>query len=373
MIICTLTKKPNTMKKLMLSLSIVFLFTFFYSCSKKDAPAPVTPTVTIPVVVDPVVVDPKAILSNLLVDIAPVDRTFYNAKYEPTTGIYHGAGQDPTGFNDYKNAVGSGNHPIIYMTYIGLRGSKGSITNWGNSLQSQLNALPIDVMPQVGLALTGGSTVDIAKGNYNAQIDAFVAAIKNLNRKSFIRIGYEFDGGWNKYDPQGYKDSFIKITDALRAANTNSATVWCTGGGSANFNSWANLEKYYPGDDYVDWFGIDVFDASELTDSRLTAFLTKADELSKPVMIGETTPRGVGAQNGLQSWNDWYRPFFSLVYNNPQIKAICYINWEWDYWASSLKENWVGWKDARIEKNDIVKMGCIQELQKPIFIHATGK
>jgi Glycosyl hydrolase family 26 len=371
MIICTLTKKPNTMKKLMLSLSIVFLLTFFYSCSKKDAPAPVTPTVT-----TPVVVDPKAILADLLVDIKPVDRTFYNAKYEPTTGVYHGAGQDPTGFRDYKNAVGSGNHPIIYMSYTNLTLNPGNITSWGNSLQSQLNALPIDVMPQVGLELASGGkgkTVEIAKGDYDAQIDAFVAAIKNLDRKVFIRIGYEFEGSWNNYNAQGYVDSFIKITDKLRAAKTNSATVWCSAGGSAGFNSWANLEKYYPGDAYVDWFGIDVFDASELTDSRLTAFLTKADELSKPVMIGETTPTGVGAQNGFQSWNDWYRPFFSLVYTNPQIKAICYINWDWDAWEAKLNLGWVNWKDARIEKNDIVKMGCIQELQKPIFIHATVK
>jgi hypothetical protein len=311
----------------------------------------------------------------LNVNVTPVDRVFYSAKHEPMTGVIHGAGQDPIGFRDYTKAIGAGSHPLVYMTYIGLTGSAKGIDDWGIDLLNKLKALPADVVPQIGLDLTNssGGLMSVANGNYNVQIAAFVKAVKNLGRANYVRIGYEFEGSWNGYDAAGYVAAFKKITTELRTGDTNSATVWCSGGGSADFKSWVQLEAYYPGDEYVDWFGIDVFSAGEITDPRLVAFLVKADEHKKPVMIGETTPRHVGTLDGQVSWETWFRPFFKFVYENPQVKMICYINWEWDYWAALLKINWPNWKDGRIEKNAVVNAGMVQELKKPLFIHSTAK
>jgi hypothetical protein len=315
-------------------------------------------------------------LDALAVNVTPVDRVFYKAKHEQETGVLHGAGQDPIGFRDYTKAVGPSNHPIVYMTYISLTGSVGGINNWGTDLLNKLNALPADVVPQIGLEVTvpkGSSLTTIASGTYDAQIAAFVKAVKNLGRANYVRIGYEFEGSWNNYDATGYVAAFKRITTELRTADTNSATVWCSAGGSAGFMSLTALDTYYPGDEFVDWFGVDIFSPEELTDSRLTAFLAKADKHQKPVMIGETTPRHVGTLDGTVSWEKWFRPFFKLVYENPQIKMICYINWEWDYWAALLKIDWPNWKDGRIEKNAVVNAGMIQELKKPIFVHSTAK
>jgi hypothetical protein len=315
-------------------------------------------------------------LAELLVTTAPVDRKFYNAKYEPATGILHGAGQDLGGFKDYATAVGRPQHPIIYMTYIGLGGSKAQIEGWGTQLKNELAGLPSDVVPQIGLNMTGGNdtgvglVTKIANGEYDVQITAFAQALKDLGRKSFVRIGYEFEGSWNGYDAAGYVKSFVKITDEMRRLEADAATVWCSAGGSGGFQSWDKLIKFYPGDTYVDWFGVDIFSPEELTDSRLIAFLDKAEEYKKPVMIGETTPRYVGTLDGKTSWDKWFRPFFSLLYSRPQIKAICYINWDWVYWSNKLGFQWQDWKDGRIEKNETVMKGYIQEIKKPIFVHA---
>jgi beta-mannanase len=205
-------------------------------------------------------------------------------------------------------AVGKKQHPIIYMSYIGLTRSKEQISAWGEKLKNDLNKLPPDIMPQIGLNMTSGKDNSsgkvsaVATGEFDVQIATFVQAIKSLNRKTFVRIGYEFEGAWNGYEPQTYVDSFIKITSQLRKENTNAATVWCSGRGSAGFMPWEKLVKYYPGDQW----GIDIFSPQEINDTRLDAFLEKANEYKKPVMIGETTPRYVGTIDGVVSWDKWF-------------------------------------------------------------------
>jgi hypothetical protein len=347
---------------------IILIISITSSCKNADSQNPTTA---------PVVASIS--LSELLVNVPPVDRRYYKATHEPETGILHGVGQDFNGFTDYAVAVGKPQYPILYMTYIGLTNTKQQVDSWGVQLKSELDRLPKDVIPQIGLSMTGGNdngsgkTIQVERGDYDAQIVAFALAVKKLGRKSFVRIGYEFEGSWNGYDAQGYVGSFIKVTNELRKVGANAATVWCSGGGSAGFMPWDKLIKYYPGDEWVDWFGVDIFSPEEITDSRLIDFLSKADQYKKPVMIGEATPRYVGTLDGKASWDKWFRPFFELLYTRPQIKAICYINWDWVYWSNKLGFQWQDWKDARIEQNETVKQGYIQELQKPIFVHSTGE
>ncbi|MFM9839771.1 MAG: glycosyl hydrolase [Cyclobacteriaceae bacterium] len=350
------------MNRIVLIISVIALTS---SCQKADSQNPTTTPVAVSIN-----------LSELLVNVTPVDRRYCKAMHEQEKGILHGAGQDFNGFSDYASTLGKPQYPLIYMTYIGLINTKEQIDAWGLQLKSDLSRLPKDVVPQIGLSMTGGNdngsgkTMQVARGDYDAQIAAFAKAVKDLGRKSFVRIGYEFEGSWNGYDAQGYIGSFIKITNELRKVGANAATVWCSGGGSAGFMSWDKLVNFYPGDEWVDWFGVDIFSPEEITDSRLIAFLNKADQYKKPVMIGETTPRYVGTLDGKASWDMWFKPFFGLLYANPQIKAICYINWDWISWSNKLGFGWQDWKDARIEKNETVKQGYIQELKKPIFVHS---
>jgi hypothetical protein len=356
------------MKKICLIISITILAAFTTSCKKDKGPVVITPPVYFPVN-----------LEELLVKTAPVDRKFYGAKFEQEKGILHGAGQDFNGFSDYAFTLGKTQYPLLYMDYIGLTNSKAQIDEWGLQLKNNLSRLPKDVVPQIGLSMTGGNdngsgkTIEVARGDYDAQIVAFAQALKNLGRKSFVRIGYEFEGSWNGYNAQGFVGAFIRITTEMRRIDANAATVWCSGGGSAGFKPWSNLVNYYPGDAWVDWWGVDIFSPEELTDQRLTDFLTKADEYKKPVMIGETTPRYVGTLDGKISWDKWFRPYFELLYKQPQIKATCYINWDWAYWSNKLGFPWSDWKDGRIEKNDVVKAGFLQEMKKPVFVHSLGE
>lgn len=303
-------------------------------------------------------------------------RENYGAVYEPTNGILHGAGQDYDSFIEYTILTGNQLYPKVYMDYVGLVRPVEEVSNWGEHLLMRLENLPEDIIPQIGVNLTSGKDdgsgedVGLANGKYDAQIEAFCVAIKKLDRPSFIRIGYEFEGSWNGYLPESYKTTFIKITRLLRNKNAKAATVWCSAGGSGGFQSWDSLSMYYPGDQWVDWWGVDIFSPEELKDARLITFLEKASDHRKPVMIGETTPRYVGTEEGAKSWDLWFDPFFYLMKTQPQIKAFCYINWDWDYWSDTLGYDWHDWKDARLQKNDIVKNRYMLELNDPIFKHS---
>lgn len=306
-------------------------------------------------------------------------REFYNAKYEPETGIYHGAGQDKKGFNDYVKAVGQDKTPAIYMTYVNITAPVKRIESWGRNLKQVLDSLPKGMIPQIGLGFTGGKDTgagldkEVANGKYDKQLEAFYKVLLDLDRPSFTRIGYEFEGDWNGYSPESYKKVFITISKAFKEKEIKSATVWCSGGGSANFISLENLMAYYPGDQYVDWWGIDIFSPEEFEHTGLKNFFDTAHNHKKPVMIGECTPRFVGVLDGKTSWDKWFKPFFNMLQDNPGIKAFCYINWDWEYWSNKNGFPWHDWKDARIEKNPFVLERYKKEMEKPLFIHLDKK
>jgi hypothetical protein len=188
---------------------------------------------------------------------------------------------------------------------------------------------------------------------------------------AWVRIGYEFEGSWNGYSPEGYVAAFRYITDRIRAAGLDQvATVWCSAGGSAGWLDFDALMRYYPGDDYVDWWGVDTFSEDELTHPWLAAFYDLAARHRKPVMIGEATPRYIGANQGLESWNRWFKPFFEMVRAHPEIKAISYINWDWVYWSDALGFSWHDWEDARLQNDPVLRRLYVEELSRPVWIHA---
>lgn len=303
-------------------------------------------------------------------------RLFFKAKLEPEKGVLHGAGQDPKAFYDYCKVMGEKQMPILYMTYVGIYGEKEKIITWGNDLRDQLAlAAHGKAIPQIGVNMVSGKDTgegkdhEVAGGLFDENIEVFCKMVKDLKRPAFIRIGYEFEGSWNGYQPETYKIAFKKITKALRNHNIDAATVWCSGGCSAEECTLEDVMTYYPGEDWVDWWGIDIFSQYELSDERVFAFCDQAIEHQKPVIIGESTARYVGVHGGKSSWQTWFAPYFKLIRDRPEIKAFCYINWEWAYWSESLGFKWHDWKDCRIEQNKYISQHFRQEMELPLYCH----
>ena len=293
-----------------------------------------------------------------------VERNYYGAKLEPVTQVLHGAGQSNwnTGTIEYKNSLPQGYSPVIINDYCNAKGDQGYVDNLVARLSSWLSNFPDYTVLQIGLSMTG-ETQNIANGVYDNNLNYLFTELEKLSIPIYFRIGFEFNGGWNSYPGNTFKLAFQHITNILRnhSLGNNSATVWCFApDGNSNYMDW------YPGDSYVDWWGIDVFNVGHLTKGSTINFLADAHTHQKPIMIGESTPRYTGVLNGQQSWNDWFGPYFQWIHDNPGIKAYNHINWNWEQYPE-----FSGWGDARIGQNQFVLDLYKQEMTSPVYLHAS--
>jgi hypothetical protein len=211
----------------------------------------------------------------------------------------------------------------------------------------------------------------------SAQLDALSAGLKSLGRPVYLRIGYEMNGSWYdpRYEPEAYIREFRRVVDHLRRDKVPFASLWnmcpgwdSDGGSGGTYGTWEYMARFYPGDDYVDWFSMDLFSVTDITNPHTAEFLARADAHRKPVIIGEATPRYVGAGDA-PDWDAWFEPFFSLIRENPGIKGHTYINWDWG------TTRWPDWGDGRLEPphgHPTVRSRYLEELANPVYLHATS-
>ena len=285
-------------------------------------------------------------------------------KFVPRNGkILFFAGQNIDSTEDYVKTVGI--VPAGFMTYTSI--------NSADSLDEQMDygAGPNhakflfdkyeDTALQIGLYMVDALDGIIA-GNFDENIDFIASFIKNSNRPVFLRIGYEFDGPHNHYDPPQYVKAYRHIVDRFRKKGVkNVAYVW---------HSYASkltrpLTDWYPGDEYVDWFAVSFFDQKDETVFKPMIRLARLH--LKPLMVAEASPAHTGTLAGEAAWNGWFKRYFEFVEKN-NIKCFCYINIDWDNYPlfKDLK-----WGDCRLSSSDFVKQKWIEEIKKDKYLRSS--
>lgn len=293
-----------------------------------------------------------------------VTREYYGAKLEPVDHVLHGAGQcHPEGVKAYASVL-DGRDPVLFMDYYGFKHDPAKYVGY---FEKRLAEFPNYTALQLGVGMTQDGQPsthyehDVAAGLYDEQINQLFAELKRLDRPIYIRVGYECNGPWNGYEPEAFRKAFQHVTALMRESGLNAATVWCVVPRDID-----QAMAFYPGDEWVDWWAVDIFSPEQIPNSQ--PFIDEARRRSKPVMIGESTPRYVGVLEGEESWKRWFEPYFALIRNNPGVKAFCYINWNWAGYP-----RWGKWGDGRIEQNAVVAERYRLEMSLPLYLHATSR
>jgi hypothetical protein len=140
---------------------------------------------------------------------------------------------------------------------------------------------------------------DIARGRYDGYVNRSAAAAVRWDRPFFLRFAHEMNGGWypwgrgtNGNTPRIYRKAWRHIVRIFRAHGADKVRwVWAP---NQNFSGRYPFKRYYPGDSWVDWMGLDGFNwqLSPRWQSFDEIFAGSYDSLvrlsRKPVMIAET-------------------------------------------------------------------------------------
>jgi beta-mannanase len=182
-----------------------------------------------------------------------------------------------------------------------------------------------------------GTLEAISSGSFETYVREFIQAAKDWGKPLFLRFAHEMNGNWYPWDgfhnggatgPEKYKQAWIYIYNVREALEADSVyLVWCPNNTNIPDASWNEPAGYYPGDQYVDWIGMDgynwVYASWQDFDSVFSSIYQSLTALTeKPLMVGEFASAEQGGSKA-----DWIADAFSEIKNNyPRIKLFCWFN-----------------------------------------------
>ncbi len=301
-------------------------------------------------------------------------------KFEPPNGrVIHGLGQyvsilysDAENWQyvtEYQNGINQ--IPVIYSVYASIDPTLNSLDNTDFINITTQHEHPYVLL--VGIALFDSTYLfngtinipvqDILSGALDYRIIDIAQRLKAVNGPVFVRPGFEF--GWGNSgihnDPDVSAADFVNIWIHIynifeQQFVQNVAWVWNT----VNPNQF-NYMAWYPGDQYVDWWGINYFSTSQINNGD--GFLSDAAAHGKPVMICESNPIHNGGTTNAANWSNWFVPYFNKIHTQPGIKAFVYISDPWD------RGPFANWPDSRITSNETIRANYEAEMTDSIYVH----
>ncbi|MET9347126.1 glycoside hydrolase family 26 protein [Streptomyces termitum] len=176
---------------------------------------------------------------------------------------------------------------------------------------------------------------DLASGKYDAELlDPQIRRVKAYGKRVFLSFDQEADARVDEGagTPEEYVAAYRHLRDRFRALGADNVVwVWTVSGylGAAD-----RMERLYPGDDYVDWIGMDQYnyylchDSTSWLDFESSQrpsyeWLRARISADKPLMLAEFAtapdPRRPDRQR------DWYARIPETAPDLPAAKA--YVHW----------------------------------------------
>ncbi|CAF1140123.1 unnamed protein product [Rotaria sp. Silwood1] len=198
------------------------------------------------------------------------------------------------------------------------------------------------------MKLVQNQTYDIYINQFGDRLKIWLAGPDGVfgnrdDRRAYLRLAHEMNGNWYPWSmgsiPQDFISAWRRIHDIFTNKSLDSTRlqwIWCVN--NADVGSYA-AENYWPGQNYVDWMGIDGynFGTSQSWSSWVTpnqvfdTMFTRLQNLSstKPICINEyaSTSLRIGNISNTTAKNDWLQQFCTYM-NNKQIRMASYFNTE---------------------------------------------
>jgi len=131
--------------------------------------------------------------------------------------------------------------------------------SWVPGIWKKLNPAR-NVVWSVPLTVKGTALADVADGMHDAEFEAAAKAISEAQPRAIIRLGWEMNlvstAWFAKGQEADYIKAFRRVVEIFRRHSSGFKYDWCPGWGLQD--SAADLA--YPGDDVVDYIGLDVYD-----------------------------------------------------------------------------------------------------------------
>jgi hypothetical protein len=213
---------------------------------------------------------------------------------------------------------------------------------------------------------------EVLAGKHDAYIKQFAQGAKAYGGKVMIRFLHEFNGNWylwgglknggEKGGPAKVVAVWRYVVDMFRKEGANNVKwVWCPHGPSPDLKleAWNDIRNYWPGSDYVDWFGLDAYNwypkdpwgGDRPYDSFKSCFRSLYDSCAvlgdQPMMIAEFA----SCEFELDGKNKatWIKESFDeMKADYPRIKIFTWFNIkkELDWRVNSNPEAYKAFLDA---------------------------
>jgi len=169
----------------------------------------------------------------------------------------------------------------------------------------------------------------VLAGSYDANIKAISDVVKTLKSPVIIRWGQEMEDrsgrfSWADWPPQDYIKAYRKVADQFRKDRPTVQIMWSPKGQE-------DLEKYYPGDDYVDVIGLSVFGLQDYDMREYGAPRTFTEALKpgyervapfrKPIWVAE-----LGYEGDANYMQPWIQAATARNDQFPDLKEVIYFN-----------------------------------------------
>jgi hypothetical protein len=153
---------------------------------------------------------------------------------------------------------------------------------------------------------------EIIAGTDDALFHMRAQGLRDLGVDVLLRFGHEMNGNWYPWagannggangGPAKYIAAYRHVHDLFVADGaTNVYWVWCPLVADVPAESWNHWTNYYPGDDYVDWVGMDAYNWGNSSScctwqsfGELVTDLYNDYAGKKPIIVPETSSAEVG-------------------------------------------------------------------------------